>query len=80
MVIRKIKKATTAMRKTRIALVGFGVIGKKHAAALITSKTCELSAIVDTNPSVQIFAKKHNAEFYTTLNTLFSNTFVDGVV
>ena len=68
------------MAKTRIALVGFGVIGKKHAAALISSKTCKLSAIVDTDPSAESFAKKHNAQFHTTLNALFSNTFVDGVV
>ena len=68
------------MTKTRIALVGFGVIGKKHAAALISSKTCKLSAVVDTDPSAASFAKKHNAQFHTTLNALFSNTFVDGVV
>ena len=68
------------MTKTRIALVGFGVIGKKHADALISSKTCQLSAVVDTDPSAASFTKKHNAQFHTTLNALFSNTFVDGVV
>ena len=68
------------MTKTRIGLVGFGVIGKKHASALISSQTCELSAIVDTNPSAESFAKKHNVKFYTNLNALFSNTLVDGVV
>ena len=41
------------MRKTRIAVAGAGYIGQAHIAALRSSPTCELSAIVDPSPAAK---------------------------
>ena len=39
------------MSKTRLALIGAGVIGKRHLAALAQVTCVELVAIADPNPS-----------------------------
>ena len=48
------------MIKTKIGLVGFGVIGKKHADALISSQSCDLAAIIDTDTDTKEFAETNN--------------------
>ncbi len=68
------------MVKTKIGLVGFGVIGKKHADALISSQSCDLAAIIDTDTDTKEFAEKNNVIYYNTLDALFANTPVDGIV
>ena len=68
------------MAKTKIALAGFGVIGKKQANTLISSQKCELTAIIDTDPFAKNFADKNHTEYHKTLDSLFSTTPVDGIV
>jgi predicted dehydrogenase len=68
------------MAKTRIALAGLGVIGRKHALAMVASSTVELTAVVDANPETAELAAKHGAAFHTSLEALFAGTEVDGVL
>ena len=60
------------MRKTRIAVVGAGTIGRAHMDALRSSATCELAAVVDPAPSAQAP--------YRTLAELIAKDRPDGVV
>ena len=68
------------MSKTKIALAGLGVIGRKHALAISKSMTCELTAVVDANPATGALAKQYRAAFHSSLEELFDNTKVDGVL
>ena len=68
------------MSKTRIALVGLGVIGRKHALAMATSSTVELTAVVDANPRTAELAAEHGTAFHKSLEELFDKTQVDGVL
>ena len=60
------------MRKTRIAVVGAGTIGRAHMDALAASATCVLSATVDPSPSARAD--------YRTLAELLDRDRPDGVV
>jgi predicted dehydrogenase len=68
------------MSKTRIALAGLGVIGRKHAAAMAESSTVELTAVIDANPALADLAREHGAAFHGSLDELFEKTAVDGVL
>ena len=68
------------MAKTRIALAGLGVIGRKHALAMAASSTVELTAVVDANPETAALAAEHGAAFHASLDELFEKTEVDGVL
>ena len=60
------------MRKTRIAVVGAGTIGRAHMDALAASSTCSLSATVDPSPSVRAD--------YRSLGEMLGKDRPDGVV
>ena len=60
------------MRKTRIAVVGAGTIGRAHIDAVAASATCSLSAIVDPSPAVRAD--------YRSLAELLARDRPDGVV
>ena len=60
------------MRKTRIAVVGAGTIGRAHMAALAASATCSLSATADPSPSARAD--------YRSLDELLAKDRPDGVV
>ena len=68
------------MSKTRIALAGMGLIGRKHAAAMAESDTVEMTAVVDADPATADLAAKHGAVFHASLDALFERTEVDGVL
>ena len=68
------------MPKTKIALAGLGVIGRKHALAISKSTTCELTAVVDADPATSALAKQYGAAFHSSLEELFDTTKVDGVL
>jgi len=58
--------------KTRIAVVGAGLIGRAHMAALRSSRTCALSAVVDPAPEA-------GADF-ASLEELLAKDRPDGVI
>jgi predicted dehydrogenase len=60
------------VRKTRIAVVGAGTIGRAHIDALRASRTCELAAVVDPAPAAKAP--------YRSLGELLAADRPDGVV
>ena len=67
------------IKKTKIAIIGLGVIGKKHLEALGKVKQAELSAVVDTDDNVLEYLDE-NIRFYKTIDELFKKEKVDGVI
>jgi predicted dehydrogenase len=68
------------MSRTRIAVAGAGYIGLAHIEALRSSRTCELSAIVDPSPRALDAATKARVPLYESLEELLRKDRPDGVV
>lgn len=60
------------MSKIKFAVVGFGHIGKRHAAMIEGNPGAELVAVVDTDQGQAAAAKKFNAAFYPSLEELLA--------
>ena len=66
--------------KTRIAVVGFGLIGRRHAKVISQTPELELAAVVETNSENQTAAKELGAVVYADLRSMLSAETPDGVV
>jgi predicted dehydrogenase len=53
------------MNKTRLALIGAGMIGKRHLKAMREVDETELVAIVDTKTFIQQFAQQWSVPFFS---------------
>lgn len=68
------------MKKTRIAIVGAGVIGKRHLAAIEKSDCAELVAIVDPFPvSAQLTVDK-GIDYFSETQAMLDTVKPDGVI
>jgi len=65
---------------TRIAVVGFGLVGKRHAETLRRIPELELAAIVEPDPAGRAQAIKLGAPCFATLEEMFASDTVDGVI
>ncbi|MBF9033119.1 Gfo/Idh/MocA family oxidoreductase [Rhodobacterales bacterium HKCCE2091] len=64
---------------TRLAVVGAGLIGSRHAAAIAAAKGVELSAIVDPAPGAASVAAAHGVPLLPDLDALFDAGIAEGV-
>lgn len=68
------------MRK-RIAIVGLGGIGNRHAGSIVASQRGQLVAGVDCNSSTrEAFAAKYDVPVYETAEALLAAQEIDGVI
>lgn len=68
------------MGKLKIAVVGAGLIGRRHAAMIEASEECVLSAIVDPAAAGRAFAAERGVEAFEGLQDLFRENRPDGVI
>lgn len=66
--------------KTNIALIGAGVIGKQHIAAIEAVSGAQLSAIVDPSDAAIEVANKAGVPLYPSLDALIKTNQPDGVI
>ncbi len=64
----------------RIAVVGFGLIGRRHAEVIRRSPGMALAAVVDPQEQSRNATAQMGAEVFASLEDLFSATTPDGVV
>ncbi|MEO8741300.1 MAG: Gfo/Idh/MocA family oxidoreductase, partial [Casimicrobiaceae bacterium] len=64
----------------RIAVVGAGQIGKRHAELIVKSDACRLAAIVDPAPAVADYAGTLGVPHHASLAELFASERPDGVI
>lgn len=62
----------------RIALVGAGLIGRKHAA--LVAQHASLAAIVDPDPTAQALADQYGALWFDGLEACIAEVALDGVI
>lgn len=68
------------MEATRIAVVGFGLIGKRHAATIRQSPNLSLAGIVEPSEHGQLAASELGVPVFTSLEEMFERAQIDGVV
>lgn len=64
----------------RLAVVGAGLIGRRHIELVCASDACSLAAIVDPTPSAAELAAALGVPHFATLHELLANARPDGVV
>ena len=68
------------MAKTRIAVVGAGLIGQAHIAIARASPTVTLSAVVDPSPGAADTAARAGVPWFRSLDELLAQDRPDAVV
>lgn len=66
--------------RLRIAVVGVGLIGRRHVELVLRSPGTELIAVVDPDRRAQNFAEAAGVSWYATLDDLFDSDGPDGAV
>ena len=65
---------------TRIAVVGFGLIGRRHAEVIRGNPALVLAAIVETEPEAQQAAREFSVPVYADLAEMIAEQDPDGIV
>ena len=69
------------MSKVNLAIIGYGLVGKRHAEAIEEYSNANLSAIVENDPnSLEGLDKKTNIQIHTGINELIEKDKPDGVI
>ncbi len=68
------------MTQLQIAVVGAGLIGRRHVEVLRQSAQCTLSAIVDPSQGAEAFAGEMGVAHYLSMEDLFDKQKPDGVI
>ena len=66
--------------KPRVAVVGAGLIGRRHIACILHSPSCELAAVVDSDVGAEKIASESGAAYFVSLEDLLSNALPDGII
>ena len=59
--------STDTARPVRLAVLGAGLIGKRHIEHVAAEPTAELAAVVDPSPSAKDLAGKHGTRWFPDL-------------
>lgn len=60
--------------RVKIAIVGTGLIGPRHAEAVLQEPTAELVCIVDPNPAAKVVADKLKCPLYNSVHDMLAST------
>jgi predicted dehydrogenase len=71
---------TLAQPAKRIAVIGAGGIGRRHAELVVASDRASLSAIVDPDPSAAAFARDLDVPWIADVRELLSDGRADGAI
>lgn len=66
--------------RARLAVAGAGLIGKRHAQAIVASERADLTAVIDPAQPAREFANAYGVRWARSLDELFDRSDVDGVV
>ena len=66
--------------KTRVAVAGLGLVGRRHAEVIRRAPDMILSAIVETNPEGQAIAAELDVPVFESLSEMLASSAPDGVV
>lgn len=67
------------MAKLKVAVVGAGILGSRHARVFHEQPDAELVAVADVNPERRQVAERFGAKFYPDIQAVLANESVDAV-
>lgn len=67
-------------RPVRLAVLGAGLIGKRHIEHVVSQPDAELMAIVDPSPAAQALAEEKSVAWYSDFATMIASVRPDGVI
>ena len=67
-------------RPKRLAIVGAGLVGQRHAEAIRQLPGVERAAIVDPSDAARAYAGEHGLPWFETLAAMFDDVRPDGIV
>lgn len=73
-------KASDSKQTARLAIIGLGMIGKKHAEIARQLQECTLVAVCDITPTAKETADKLGVEFYTDYHEMLEKQDLEGVI
>ncbi|KAF9739973.1 hypothetical protein PMIN02_000516 [Paraphaeosphaeria minitans] len=84
-VVRKIaflipKMSAAVEKPVKLAIVGTGLIGPRHAEAIIRDANAELLCIVDSNPAAKAVAEKFGCAYYASIQVMLASAQPDGAL
>lgn len=68
------------MGSTRIAVIGAGLIGRKHLAILKQDPAFTVAGIADPAPQAEAYAREHGFAYFTDAEALLDKTRPDGAI
>lgn len=68
------------MEKLKIAVIGAGLIGRKHIALAYENTNCDLTAICDANPAAADLAAQYDVPFYQDVGAMLDAEQIDGAI
>ncbi|HZD08302.1 MAG TPA: DegT/DnrJ/EryC1/StrS family aminotransferase, partial [Candidatus Limnocylindrales bacterium] len=67
-------------RKIRCGIIGLGVMGRHHAAALAANQFVSLAGVSDIRPEMRVSAEKLGAKWFASPETLMKSREIDAVI
>lgn len=68
------------MAPIRIAVIGAGLIGRRHAALIAASVECELAGICDPSPAAAVVAQQYGVPYFQDYTDLLAQVPMDGAI
>ena len=68
------------MAQIRIAVIGAGLIGRRHADLVSASVECDLAAICDLNPAAGSVAQQYDVPYFQDYTDLLEQVPLDGAI
>src|SRR5436305_5125567 len=65
---------------TRIAVIGAGLIGRKHLGILATDPAFEVAGIADPAPQAEAYAREHGFAWFRDKEALLDKSKPDGAI
>ncbi|HSF90609.1 MAG TPA: Gfo/Idh/MocA family oxidoreductase [Paracoccaceae bacterium] len=67
-------------QKIRIAVVGAGLIGKRHLAAISVSEEAEVACVIDPTEAGRAYAQENGFQYYNSIAAMVAAGGTDGVI
>ncbi len=68
------------MRPVKLAVIGLGLMGRRHAEIAAASAGCELVGACDVNPRLRAVAERHGAPFFQDAAQMLDRVRPDGAI
>lgn len=68
------------MQKVRLAIAGYGLVGRRHADAILQTPDTELVAVIDPSETGTSLATQQGLSACASLNDFLADTSVDGII